>query len=225
MTDDTKALTDRLRAQAERHEALAASVGRRKDDLAADTLEWKAAAEIDRLQAALDAAEVIRKRWQDDYYRMDSIATGERERAERAECNLVTLTDSSSTALAEAVQRAREDVKEACAKVADAYRDKMDGEAREIRARGENADHRDCMAQGAERVSHLIRALHLPAPQPVNLPFERVPVCACDPGRGPKPTSLQILECKARRGPCSPQNNDPQTPTNEQPATGEGEGR
>lgn len=36
-----------------------------------------------------------------------------------------------------------------------------------------------------------------------NLPFERLPVCACDPGHGAPPTRLQRLECKARRGPCA----------------------
>ena len=38
---------------------------------------------------------------------------------------------------------------------------------------------------------------------PVNMPFERVPTCACDKGVGHPPSKLQRLECKARRGPCS----------------------
>lgn len=38
---------------------------------------------------------------------------------------------------------------------------------------------------------------------PVNLPFERVPVCACDMGGDP-PTRLQMLECRAKGGPCRP---------------------
>jgi|HubBroStandDraft_6_1064221.scaffolds.fasta_scaffold00175_43 hypothetical protein len=36
-----------------------------------------------------------------------------------------------------------------------------------------------------------------------NLPFERVPVCACDPGVGPAPSKQQQLECKLRGGQCS----------------------
>lgn len=36
-----------------------------------------------------------------------------------------------------------------------------------------------------------------------NLPFQRLPVCACDPGHGKPPTRLQRLECRARRGRCS----------------------
>lgn len=37
----------------------------------------------------------------------------------------------------------------------------------------------------------------------INMPFERLPVCACDLGHGPMPTRLHRLECKARRGPCA----------------------
>ena len=37
----------------------------------------------------------------------------------------------------------------------------------------------------------------------VNSPFDRLPVCGCDSGRGPKPTKAQIAACKLRRGPCS----------------------
>jgi len=40
---------------------------------------------------------------------------------------------------------------------------------------------------------------------PVNSPFERVPVCACDKGTGEPPPQLQILECKMRGGPCAQQ--------------------
>lgn len=36
-----------------------------------------------------------------------------------------------------------------------------------------------------------------------NLPFERLPCCACDPGSGDPPTKLQMLECKMRGGPCA----------------------
>ena len=37
-----------------------------------------------------------------------------------------------------------------------------------------------------------------------NSPWERVPCCSCDPGHGPQPTALQMLECKMRGGPCRP---------------------
>lgn len=40
--------------------------------------------------------------------------------------------------------------------------------------------------------------------EPIQLPFERLPVCACDPGIGPKPARQQTLECELRGGPCSP---------------------
>lgn len=36
----------------------------------------------------------------------------------------------------------------------------------------------------------------------VNGPFERIPVCGCDSGKGDPPTKLQRLECKLRGGPC-----------------------
>ena len=39
-------------------------------------------------------------------------------------------------------------------------------------------------------------------PISVNLPWERVPVCACDKGVGPPPTKQQMMECKIRNGPC-----------------------
>lgn len=39
---------------------------------------------------------------------------------------------------------------------------------------------------------------------PVNMSFERLPQCGCDPGAGPAPTKQQMLECKLRGGPCSP---------------------
>ena len=29
-----------------------------------------------------------------------------------------------------------------------------------------------------------------------NMPFERLPVCACDPGHGEPPTALEMLACK-----------------------------
>lgn len=35
-----------------------------------------------------------------------------------------------------------------------------------------------------------------------NLPFERVPTCACDKGIDDPPTPLHRLECKMRGGPC-----------------------
>lgn len=37
-----------------------------------------------------------------------------------------------------------------------------------------------------------------------NLPFERIPTCACDSGFGEPPTKQQKLECRLRGGPCSP---------------------
>ncbi len=37
----------------------------------------------------------------------------------------------------------------------------------------------------------------------VNLPFERLPTCACDPGWGDPPTKLKRMECRLRGGPCS----------------------
>ena len=40
-------------------------------------------------------------------------------------------------------------------------------------------------------------------PIEVNLPFERVPQCACDRGTGPKITKRQMLECRLRGGPCA----------------------
>lgn len=42
-----------------------------------------------------------------------------------------------------------------------------------------------------------------PEPLECNLPFERLPVCACDTGKTP-PTKLQRLECRMRLGPCAP---------------------
>ena len=36
----------------------------------------------------------------------------------------------------------------------------------------------------------------------VNLPFERVPQCACDDGKGEPPSRIKRLECKMRGGPC-----------------------
>jgi len=36
----------------------------------------------------------------------------------------------------------------------------------------------------------------------VNLPFSRVPTCACDRGVGDPPTKLQRMECRMRGGPC-----------------------
>ncbi len=51
----------------------------------------------------------------------------------------------------------------------------------------------------------LVEADEQSAPEriPVNSPFERVPVCACDPGTGEPPTKLQQLKCRARGGPCA----------------------
>lgn len=36
-----------------------------------------------------------------------------------------------------------------------------------------------------------------------NLPFERLPQCACDSGAGEPPTKQAMLECQLRGGPCS----------------------
>lgn len=36
----------------------------------------------------------------------------------------------------------------------------------------------------------------------INSPFDRVPVCSCDPGIGDPPTRKMMLECKLRGGPC-----------------------
>lgn len=36
-----------------------------------------------------------------------------------------------------------------------------------------------------------------------NLPFERVPTCACDKGLGSPPSRQMRLECKLRGGPCA----------------------
>jgi hypothetical protein len=41
-------------------------------------------------------------------------------------------------------------------------------------------------------------------PTECNLPFERVPTCACDLGFGPPPTAQHKLACRLRGGPCSP---------------------
>ena len=41
---------------------------------------------------------------------------------------------------------------------------------------------------------------------PVNSPWARVPQCGCDPGHGPAPTKLKMLECKLRGGPCQKSN-------------------
>lgn len=46
---------------------------------------------------------------------------------------------------------------------------------------------------------------------PCNLPFERVPTCACDPGYGPALTKQQRLECRLRRGPCAARQAGPET--------------
>jgi hypothetical protein len=37
-----------------------------------------------------------------------------------------------------------------------------------------------------------------------NLPFERVPQCACDSGTGDPPTKEQQADCRWNDGPCSP---------------------
>ncbi len=37
-----------------------------------------------------------------------------------------------------------------------------------------------------------------------NLPFERMPACACDPGAGDPPTKQKMMECRLRGGACSP---------------------
>jgi hypothetical protein len=37
----------------------------------------------------------------------------------------------------------------------------------------------------------------------VNMPFERMPSCPCDPGTGPEPTKQRMMECKLAGGPCS----------------------
>lgn len=51
---------------------------------------------------------------------------------------------------------------------------------------------------------------HVPEPEkPVNLPFERVPTCACDPGHGEIPSKAQRLACQIGGGPCSPNQNNP----------------
>ena len=64
--------------------------------------------------------------------------------------------------------------------------------------------------QGATSSAHalLVRTAQVPC----NLPFERVPVCACDPGTGDPPTQQQMKECKLRGGPCR-ESNEPQEPT------------
>jgi len=49
---------------------------------------------------------------------------------------------------------------------------------------------------------------------PVNDPWERVPMCGCDPGHGPAPTKLKMLECKLRGGPCQ-KSNKPDIPNTE----------
>lgn len=56
----------------------------------------------------------------------------------------------------------------------------------------------------------------------VNLPFERIPVCACDPGKGQPPTRKFMLECRLKDGPCAagyydrhPEANIPATPKEE----------
>ena len=38
---------------------------------------------------------------------------------------------------------------------------------------------------------------------PVNLPFDRIPECACDPGFGPRITPQQKLDCRMHGGQCS----------------------
>lgn len=57
-----------------------------------------------------------------------------------------------------------------------------------------DAQDAECLAAG--RASAV-------TPIECNLPFERIPECACDPGRGPIPTKAKRLECKLS-GPCSP---------------------
>lgn len=41
-----------------------------------------------------------------------------------------------------------------------------------------------------------------------NLPFSRLPQCACDLGRGPAPTrqqmKIKMMECRLKDGPCAP---------------------
>jgi hypothetical protein len=41
-------------------------------------------------------------------------------------------------------------------------------------------------------------------PIPCNLPFERLPACHCDTGKGDPPTKLQMMECRIRGGMCAP---------------------
>jgi len=41
-----------------------------------------------------------------------------------------------------------------------------------------------------------------------------VPMCGCDPGHGPAPTKLKMLECKLRGGPCQ-KSNKPDIPNTE----------
>lgn len=48
-----------------------------------------------------------------------------------------------------------------------------------------------------------------------NLPFERVPVCDCDKGKGPPPSRSQQLRCRLSGGPCSPTYDGNQTMTND----------
>ena len=45
------------------------------------------------------------------------------------------------------------------------------------------------------------------------LPFDQLPVCGCDSGKGDPPTKLQMLECRARGGPCRG-STDPHHPSN-----------
>ncbi len=54
-------------------------------------------------------------------------------------------------------------------------------------------------------------------PIEVNLPWERVPMCGCDPGYGDPPTKLKMLECAMRGGSCR-EFTDPNHPSN-QPET------
>lgn len=45
-------------------------------------------------------------------------------------------------------------------------------------------------------------------PIEVNLPFQRLPHCACDPGHGEPPSRAKKMECELRGGPCSPRHHE-----------------
>lgn len=53
-------------------------------------------------------------------------------------------------------------------------------------------------------VTVLFRPLQEQKTEPIkcNMPFDRLPQCACDPGSGDPPTKQQMLECKISGGPC-----------------------